>query len=341
MSHGRFEDPVSAALAGFLDLFRKQPLAERLTEADRYDGRTVLITGANSGLGFALAVEAARRDGSVLMACRSGHPDAGEAVRAASGAGSARVAMRHLDLSDLDSLHAFVDGLVRDGIVVDVLFLNAATTLPEARRTRSGQDEMFLVNYLANFVLVNLLLDRGILLPGRPDSRIIFISSDSHQGASAIDYTEFGRFFAYGVRKAIANYSYFKLLLNTFAMELARRLDGGDTRLAVHVICPGPVNTNIIKEAPPLLRMVLRAIFTVIFAAPAKAARAPIYLSLSGDYEGRTGDYLHMFAAKRMDPKVYDVEAGRKLWDASLALWKSVDVRAREGVPSAGMAAHP
>ncbi|MEX0986260.1 MAG: hypothetical protein WD052_02200 [Bacteroidales bacterium] len=65
MSHGRFDNPVVATLTGILDIFRKQKLSERLTDADRIDGKTCIITGANSGLGFALAVDLARRGGHV------------------------------------------------------------------------------------------------------------------------------------------------------------------------------------------------------------------------------------------------------------------------------------
>lgn len=78
MSHGRFDNPVVAALAGFCDLFRKQEFSDRLTEKHRFDGRTCLVTGANSGLGFALAVEMARRGAHVIMAGRSAIPGGGE-----------------------------------------------------------------------------------------------------------------------------------------------------------------------------------------------------------------------------------------------------------------------
>jgi hypothetical protein len=73
------------------------------------------------------------------------------------------------------------------------------------------------------------MLEKGIIPnDGQPGflPRIIFISSDSHQGCSAIDYNEFGRYYDYGVSKGIENYSYFKLVLNTYAMELSRAAVG-------------------------------------------------------------------------------------------------------------------
>jgi NAD(P)-dependent dehydrogenase (short-subunit alcohol dehydrogenase family) len=330
MSHGRFDNPVIAALAGFKDRFRDQPLAARLTEADRFDGKRVLITGANSGLGYALAVDAARRGASVTMACRSEIPEAGR--RAMGDSGSSEIEMRYCDLGRLETLHEFCRIAAADGLRFDVVILNAATTLPRARPAPCGQDQMFLVNYLANFVLAHLLLEHRLLVPdAHAQPRVVVISSDSHQGSSAVDYDEFGRYFDYGVRKAIANYSYFKLLLNTFATELSRRLNTGDeTRVQVNVICPGPVNSNIIKAAPWALRVMLRAIFRVIFKSPADAAGPVIYMAASADFEGRTNEYLHMFSEKLMDAKVYDEDEGSRLWKESAELWARIDERATD-----------
>jgi NAD(P)-dependent dehydrogenase (short-subunit alcohol dehydrogenase family) len=330
MSHGRFDNPVIAALHGFYDLFRKQKLSDRFTENDRFDGKTVLITGANSGLGFGVAVEVARRGGHVIMACRSQIPLAGEKAKRLSG--STNIEMRHLDLTKLESIHAFCAGLKNDGIKPDVTILNAGVTPAKSRMVECGQDEMFFVNYLSNVMLTNLLISEGTIdtSPGRAfRPRILFISSDSHQGSSSIDYDEFGRFFNYGPSKAIANYSYFKLLLNTYSTELSRRVNkGGEVVCGIHAICPGPVNSNIVKEAPFLLRITLKAIFSIIFRSPAKAALPVAYMAISPDYEGKTNEYLHMFRVKRMDEKVYIPEEGAKLWERSVELWKQLDPKA-------------
>jgi NAD(P)-dependent dehydrogenase (short-subunit alcohol dehydrogenase family) len=329
MSHGRFDNPVIASLAGFWDRFRKQELASHLSEKDRFEGRTVLVTGANSGLGFAIAVEIARRGGHVIMGCRSQIPGAGEKVKKIANSGN--IEMRFLDLSKIDSIHVFCDGLKKDGINLDITILNAGVTPPKARRTESGQDEMFLVNYLANVMLTNLLMMSGVINLNNNlfKPRVIFISSDSHQGSSSIDYDEFGRYFDYGVSKAIANYSYFKLVLNTFATELSRRVNKDGFKAGINIICPGPVNSNIVKEAPLFLRIILKGIFTIIFKSPEKACKPVVYMAISPDYEGKTNEYLHMFRHKKMDGKVYIPEEGAKLWDRSIELWKQIDPLAK------------
>jgi len=325
MAEGRFTNPVVASLAGVKDFFSKQQLASRFSDEDQADGRTVLITGANSGLGFALAVEFAKRGARVIMAGRSKIPEAGMRVKKLSG--SDKVEMRYLDLSRIGTIHDLVQSLVDEDVKIDICILNAAIALPGSRRTESGQDEMFLVNYLSNVILTHLLLSSSVieLKKSAPQSKMIFISSDSHQGATYIDYDEFGRYFEYGVSKGISNYSYFKLVLNTYATELSRRVNANSSSLNINVICPGPVHSNIVKEAPWLLRTLLKGIFWVVFKSPAKAARPVVYMALSDDYEGKTNEYLHMFNPKKMDPKVYEPGEGEKLWKRSLDLLEGID----------------
>ena len=333
MAEGRFTNPVIASLAGVKDFFAKQELASRYSENDRADGLTVMITGANSGLGFALAVEFARAGARVIMAGRSKIPEAGERVKKLSGSES--VEMRYLDLSKIESIHSFAQSLADEEAGIDICILNAATALPGSRKTESGQDEMFLVNYLSNVILSQLLIKKSIIpvTETSSGSRMIFISSDSHQGSTYIDYNEFGRYFGYGVSKGISNYSYFKLVLNTYATELSRRINEDSCRLSINVICPGPVHSNIVKEAPWLLRMILKGIFWIIFKSPAKAARPVVYMALSPDYAGRTNEYLHMFNPKKMDPKVYEPGEGEKLWTRSMELLKSIDPDHQDYLP--------
>ncbi len=325
MAEGRFTNPVVASLAGIKDFFAKQELESRFTDEDRADDKTVLITGANSGLGFGLAVEFAKRGARVIMAGRSKIPEAGDQVKRVSG--SDKVEMLYLDLSKIETIHLFVQALADKKIQIDICIFNAATALPGSRQTASGQDEMFLVNYLSNVILSQLLLSKGVveLKEKAPLSKMIFISSDSHQGATYIDYDEFGSYFKYGVSKGISNYSYFKLVLNTYATELSRRINRDSTLISINAICPGPVASNIVKEAPWLLRMTLKGIFRIVFKSPAKAALPVVYMALSPDYEGKTNEYLHMFNPKKMDPKVYEVQEGEKLWARSMDLLRSVD----------------
>jgi NAD(P)-dependent dehydrogenase (short-subunit alcohol dehydrogenase family) len=326
MAHGRFDNPIVAALAGVKDFFRKQKLEDKLLETDRIDGKNCLVTGANSGLGYALAVELARRGGKVIAAQRRAVGETEQKAKQASG--SEEIRGYYLDLAKIETIHAFVESLKKENRMLDLIILNAGVALPKARKTESGLEEMFLVNYLSNFIFLNLLLNERLIGDGKGIPRIIFISSDSHQGSSFIDFDEFGKYFNYGVSKGMNYYSYYKLVLNTLAVELSRRLNARAVRYGINVICPGPVNSNIIKEAPWLLRLALGGIFSIIFKKPSEAAKAVIYMAVSGDYERGTEKYLHMFNEKRMDEKAYLPEEGQKLWEASSRVWRSVDDKA-------------
>ena len=326
MAHGRFDNPILAALAGVKDFFSRQDLADQLKDTDRIDGKSCLVTGANSGLGYAIAVDLAKRGGKVIMANRRQIEKSETKVKKESA--SDLVEGKYLDLSKIETIHDFVEGLKNDQQHLDIVILNAGVALPKARKTASGLEEMFLVNYMSNYILLNLLLKANLIGGGAGFPRVIFVSSDSHQGSSHIDFDEFGKYFDYGVSQGINYYSYYKLVLNTLAVEFSRRLNNEDVKYGINVICPGPVNTNIIKEAPWILRMVLGGIFSIIFKKPSDAAKAVVYMAVSGDYTGKTKEYLHMFNKKRMDEKVYLPEEGEKLWDASLEVWKSVDKKA-------------
>lgn len=335
MAHGRFNNPIIAALAGVKDFLGSQDDKHQLKDTDRADGKTILITGANSGLGFGLSAEFAKRGGNVIMACRRQIPDAGEKIKELTG--SETVSMRYLDLSKIESIHAFCEALKEEHITLDIIVLNAGVALPESRKTDSGLEEMFLVNYLSNVVLTSCLLKNGII-PNHSiaknkrnsTSQILFISSDSHQGSSFIDYQQFGKFESYGITKGMNYYSYYKLIANTYFTELSRRLNKTTLDVAVNVMCPGPVHSNIIKEAPWVLRKILGGIFFLVFKSPAKAAQPILYMTLSEEFRGKTNEYFHMFNSKRMDEKVYLEEEGIKLWDQTFEVLAKHDPKMPE-----------
>lgn len=325
---------MEAALTGIKDFARRRSNVRPLTAEDRLDGKICLVTGANSGVGFAVAEELARRGARLLMACRGGHPRAGEEIRRRTG--SNLVDMLYVDLSDLDSIHSLADEIRNRNLELDVVLSNAGVATPRARRTKQGLDEMFMVNNVAPYVLLDRLLRDGTIPNqafagnGRPAGafrpRIVITSSDSHRNADAIDFDELGVWQEYGVNGGISRYSYYKLVLNTYACELSRRLNAGaETDVAVHAVCPGPVNTNIIRDAPPLLRAVLGFIFTYTFQSPAQAAPPLVYLACAAEEEGLSNQYLHMMTRRRMDEKCYDPEACRRLWERMGEIVKAVE----------------
>lgn len=315
----RYNNPFSATLAGISDLFKRQIPSGVLKPEDRLDGKVVLVDGASSGLGFAIAADAARRGAKVIMACRSGIPFKGEEVKRLSG--SSEVSMLPVDFSDIHSIHHLAEEL-RKVAPVDIYICNAGIVPAKSRKTKEGFEEMFMVNYLSKFIFINLLLEKKILRIDDP-SRIIIISSESHRNPEKIEWKKFGVYEDYSMGKSVELYGYYKLLLTTFAAELSRKIQKQNLRTDVFALCPGPVNSNIAREAPKLFHPLLRLIFTIFFKSPAKAAEPVIYLAASPEMEGKKFDYFFLMTRREIDRKALDEENGKMLWELSEKIIKN------------------
>ena len=313
----RYSNAFTATLSGIADLFRKQKNAVTLRDEDRLDGKTVMITGASSGLGYEAAVQLAGRGAKVWMACRSGIPERGESVKQLSG--STAVDMLPVDLADMDSIVALVDRLKASGVKLDILVCNAAVVPLQSRKTKQGLEEMFMVNYLATYLLVRLLLDADVInRSGAEAPRIIIVGSESHRNPKAFDWEGFGQYKEFTAGKTVELYGYYKLLLTTFANELARRMNpSGHTTCSVFALCPGPVNSNIAREAPAAFKPLLKLVFALFFRSPKVAVKPLVYFAVSPEVKGESIDYLFLMSRKNMDSKTTDTSNGHKLWKLS------------------------
>jgi retinol dehydrogenase-12 len=270
------------------------------------DGRTFLVTGANTGIGRAAAAALAARGGRVYLGCRS--PARGAAavsqIRAVAGPGSAE--LLPLDLADLDSVRACAAGFLARGEPLHVLVNNAGVA---GRRglTRQGFELTFGINHLGHFALTTALLD--CLLASAP-SRVVTVSSDSHYSAPGIDWAALRRP-ARGIT-GLREYAVSKLCNVLFTQELARRLAGsGVTAYAVH---PGTVASDIWRRVPwPFRGLVTRRMLpTDDGAAPVvRCATAP---ELAAD----SGRYYDRFAARDPSP-VATPSLAAELWRRSEA----------------------
>ena len=314
---------VSAMIKAIRDLrTRKVPDVSPLSDDVRIDGKTCLVTGANSGLGRAAAIELARRGGNMILACRPGHAETCDEIRRLSG--SEAVELIEVDLSDLRSVHRCCDDLHRRGIRIDIALMNAGVMSRRSRKTPQGYEVMFAVNFLASRVMIDRWLQDGVIRPSRradETPRIIFVASDSHRSAPDVDFDRFGAYTEHGMTESMRQYAGSKLILCTFATELSRRLNPGESvDVAVHALCPGGVATNIVKDAPPLLKPILNAVLRRLFQSPTEAIGPVVYLCCAEEAGSSTGMYLHMMHRKRVSPVASDPDNGARLWEASEAL---------------------
>ena len=314
---------VNAMITAIRDLRnRKIPDVSPLPDDVRIDGKTCLVTGANSGLGRAAAIDLARRGGNMILACRPGHTETCDEIRRLSGSGA--VELIEVDLSDLRSVHRCCDDLHRRGIRIDIALMNAGVMSRRSRKTPQGYEVMFAVNFLASRVMIDRWLQDGVIRPSRradETPRIIFVASDSHRSAQPIDFDRFGAYTEHRITESMRQYAGSKLVLCTFATELSRRLNPGESvDVAVHALCPGGVATNIGKDAPRVLKPIANAALRRFFQSPTEAIGPVVYLCCAAEAGSSTGMYLHMMHRKQVSPNASDPDNGARLWQASEAL---------------------
>jgi len=322
-------DPIFSGLRAVLDHHRERDTLPPLTEAHRLDGKTCLVTGPSAGLGRAIAPELARRGARVILACRAGHEGLAEAIQRETG--NREVSQRALDLSDLASVAALCDGLARDRVRLDLLVSNAGIAPLGNRLTGDGFAELFQVNFLASFLLVNRLLADGVLPsltfagagaapgggPGRRVARVVITSSQTHRQCPPIDFDRFGQFPDFGLMDGTTWYGHSKLYVQTFACELGRRLvhPDGSPDVSVFSYCPGAVRTNISREGG-----IAGKVMTAYFIEPKVAMWPAVYCAASPTFEGRTNLYLYLRHVAGADARSSDPGNGERLWERSREL---------------------
>jgi retinol dehydrogenase 12 len=272
----------------------------------RVSGRTVVVTGANTGIGRATASALARRGWRVYVASRSAAKgeEAVASIRAATANES--VFLLPLDLADLDSVRSCASAFLARGEPLHVLINNAGVA---GRRglTRQGFELMFGVNHLGHFALTEALL--GCLAASAP-SRVVTVASDAHYNAAGIDFEALRRP-ARGLT-GLHEYAVSKLANVLFSQELARRTAGtGVTAYALH---PGVVASDIWRRVPwPVRPIVTRRLLPV-----SDGAATSLYCATSPEVAEASGLFYDKCAERAASP-VATPELGRLLWDRSEA----------------------
>ncbi len=266
-------------------------------------GKRILITGANSGIGLVAARELAAQGAEIVLACRDSAKTE-KALREISAAGGTPAVNLPVDLSSFASVRALADSFLKKYDRLDVL-INNAGTLPNTQQfTKDGYEMQIGVNHFAHFLLTNLLLD---CLTASAPSRIITISSTLHKQGQ-IDFDTFKGFDSYDGRHS---YNQSKLANALFAVELAKRLEG--TGVTSNYLHPGAVQTDIVRDFPWYLRLAVR----FMFISPEKGALTTIKLASEPSLDDTTGTYFDQCEVADPSPYTNDDALRRKLWDVS------------------------
>lgn len=303
-------------------------------------GKTVLVTGASTGIGLAMAAELARLGASVVMVSRD--PERGKAAqrRVAEVPDAPTPVFLAADLSSQASVRRLA-GAIRDRTDrLDVLIHNAGAAFPKRVLTEDGIERTLAVNHLAPFLLTHLLLD---LVRAAPSGRVITVTGELHSGS--IDFDDLGLERRYHFLRA---YALSKAANIMFTYELARRSSG--TRVTANCFSPGPTVTNFGRGAPGLLgsmsRLVRAAGYLHIANTPEQGARMGIALASSPEFANVSGRYYSRYQPRKSKPVTYDPVALKLMWEASDRLcgiaqdWTILEPLARSGVSHTSRA-HP
>ncbi|HEY3701830.1 MAG TPA: oxidoreductase [Acidimicrobiales bacterium] len=288
-------------------------------------GRSAVVTGANSGIGFHTAVRLAACGADVVLACRDLERGAGALDRLRRESPDARAELASLDLADLSSVHRFAAELAarRDGL--DVLVNNAGVMAIPRRLTGEGFEMQLGTNHLGHFALAGLLLP---LLLARPDARVVTVSSAMHR-VGRIDFSDLQGERRYRRWRAYAQAKLANLL---FAFELHRRSTARHLDLRSVAVHPGYSATNLQQASGGrTVSALVGGIYGLgnrLIAQPDTEGALPsLYAATApeisgGQYFGPDGP-LELRGRPRRTvaaARAYDPEIARRLWEVSEAL---------------------
>jgi len=274
-------------------------------------GKICMVTGANSGIGKATALELAQMGATVVMVCRD--RARGEEARSEITTKSRNNAVDLLqaDLSSQQSIRQLVEHFKQRYTHLHVLINNAGAAFTGRRETVDGLEMTFAVNYLAPFLLTHLLLD---VLKASAPARIVNVSSASHKSG----YIQMDDLQGEKHNRSMRAYPQSKLAIVLFTYELARRLQG--TGVTANCLDPGFVATNIGQTGASLPVRLLIKLIGSFGTSPEKGAKTSIYLASSPEVEGVTGKYFVKSLPKRSAAISYDESLQRQLWEQSAKL---------------------
>lgn len=303
---------IVGIMATFLYLLQRYMQGGSCRSQVKLHGKTVIITGGNTGIGKETAIDLAKRGARVILACRSqskGDNAVKDIIQASS---NKNVVFRSLDLASFKSIKQFAANIHKNEERLDILINNAGVLMCPYTETEDGYEMQFATNHLGHFLLTHLLLNK---LKVCAPSRIVVVSSIVHFYGKI----DFDNLLGKKKYKPFAAYTQSKLANVLFAYELAKRLRG--TGVTANSLHPGVVNTNIARHFSLLKNKMIRA--TLLFflwpihKTPQNGAQTSIYCAVDPSLNNVSGRYFTDCCQKKCAEQGCDDGVARKLWEIS------------------------
>jgi retinol dehydrogenase-14 len=270
-------------------------------------GRTVLITGATSGIGKATAARLAAMGAHLAITGRD--PDRTQAAaREIRTTGSGHVDAFVADLSSQSEVRRLADEILQRLPRLHVLINNVGGYWNTRHITADGLEHTFALNHLAPFTLTNLLLDR---LKDSAPARVVTVSSHAHTSGQ-IDFDDLQGERTYSGARA---YNQSKLANVLFTYELARRLQG--TSVTANALHPGVVRTSFGAEDPGRAQRLAVPLMRPFMKSPDAGAATSVHLASVAELERVTGEYFANSRPRRSSERSYDASTSARLWRVS------------------------
>jgi len=276
-------------------------------------GKTVIVTGANAGIGFETALALYEAGAHVILACRNLENAAGALGKMQEKKGSGTLATALLDLSSLNSVRQFAEGFIQNYQQLNLLINNAGVMIPPASKTAEGYELQFGVNFLGHFALTGYLYP---VLAATPGSRIVTVSSLAYLNGS-IDFDNLKSEKSYDPMR---EYCQSKLADLLFAIELQRRIAIADDKILSIGAQPGANKTELSRHMD-------HDAYTAAVARvgelmdPWQGALPSLYAAVSTEVTGgeligpdRDGGYRGFPAKAIITPNALDKTVAKKLW---------------------------
>jgi NAD(P)-dependent dehydrogenase (short-subunit alcohol dehydrogenase family) len=270
-------------------------------------GKTIVITGATSGIGEVAAVHLAEQGARIVFTARDEKRAAATMAKLNRANSASEHVVHFADLSLLAEQKR-VAGEIAAEPRIDVLVNNAGAILNRRVETSDGLEKTFALNHMSYFTLTNLLLDR---LKQTPAARIVTVASSAHRGA-VLDWSDLQSRQAY---KGFGAYSRSKLCNILFNRALARRLAG--TGLTANVLHPGFVATRFADQSGGVMQRLVAIGKQVMAISPEEGAKTILYLAASPDVALVSGEYFYQCQIATPTREAQNDADAEKLWQVS------------------------